>query len=162
MGGFAVEAQGNAAALAMVGFRQVDELEVEGEGAGEQDGALDGQRMDQLQSVRGVAGSLFVIAAGFGVAAADGALAQRFHMGEKVVAGLLAQHLAEQGAERTHIAAQRASFRSPESASSSASRCDQLSGFHKSTIVFRLCTMGRHRKPGICGFCCNVGWNLRG
>src|SRR5271165_6346769 len=33
-----------------------------------------------------------------------------------------------------------ASFKSPDCASSSASRCDQLSGFHKRAIVFRLCT----------------------
>ena len=49
-------------------------------------------------------------AAGFGVAAADGALAQRFHVGKQVVAGLLAQHLAQQRAERAHIAAQRSFF----------------------------------------------------
>jgi hypothetical protein len=33
-----------------------------------------------------------------------------------------------------------ASFRSPLCASNSASRCDQLSGFHNKAIVFRLCT----------------------
>src|SRR5580658_884089 len=34
-----------------------------------------------------------------------------------------------------------ASFRSPDWASNSARRCDQLSGFHKRAIVFRLCTI---------------------
>ena len=98
--------QGDAAALAVVGFGQVDELEVEGEGAGEQDGALDGQRVDQLERGGGVAGGFFVVAAGFGVAAADGALAQRFDVREEVVAGLLAQHFAQQHAQRAHVAAQ--------------------------------------------------------
>jgi hypothetical protein len=55
--------------------------------------------MDQVESNSGVADSLFVIAVGFRIAAADGALAQRFHMGEEVIAGLLAQDLAKQGAE---------------------------------------------------------------
>jgi hypothetical protein len=110
MGSFAIQAQSNAAALAMVGFRQVNELEIEGEGAGEQDGAFDGKRMHQVEGDSGVTGSLFMVAMSFRVAAADGALAQRLHMGEEIVAGLLAQDLAEQGAERTHIAAQRGFF----------------------------------------------------
>ena len=54
-----------------------------------------------------MAGGFFVVAARLGVAAADGALAQGFDVREELVAGLLAQHLAEQRAERAHVAAQR-------------------------------------------------------
>ncbi len=51
-----------------------------------------------------------LVAARFGVASADRALPQRFHVGKQVLAGLLAQHLAQQHAERTHIAPQRSLF----------------------------------------------------
>ena len=78
--GLPAQAQGDAAALAVVGFRQIDELEVEGKGAGEQDGALDGQRVHQFKRGGGVARGLFGAAARFGIAAADGALAQRFDL----------------------------------------------------------------------------------
>src|SRR3954447_1265753 len=47
---------------------------------------------------------LFFIAAGFGVPAAGSALAQRFHMVVQIVAGLLAQHFAQQHAQRAHVA----------------------------------------------------------
>ncbi len=108
--GLAAQAQSDAAALAVVGFGQIDELEVEGEGAGEQDGALDGQRVHQFKRGGGVARGFFGAAASFGVAAADGALAQRFDLRKHLVAGLLAQHLAEQRAQRAHVAAQRRLF----------------------------------------------------
>ena len=42
-----------------------------------------------------------------GVAAADGALPQRFNLRKELVAGLLAQHHAQQRAQRAHVAAQR-------------------------------------------------------
>ena len=45
-------------------------------------------------------------AACLGVTAANGALAQRFNVGKQFFAGLLAQHFAQQHAERTHIASQ--------------------------------------------------------
>jgi hypothetical protein len=57
-----------------------------------------------------VAGRFFLVAVRLRVAATDGSLAQRFHMGEEVIAGLLAQDFAKQGAKRTHIAAQRSFF----------------------------------------------------
>jgi hypothetical protein len=55
--------------------------------------------VDQLKRGGGVAGSLFGMAASLSVAAEDGALPQGFNVGEKVFAGLLAQHFAEQHAE---------------------------------------------------------------
>ncbi len=102
--------QRQAAALAVVGFGQVDQFEVKREGAGEQQGAFYRQRMDQLQCRGSLAGGLFVVAVIFGVAAANGALAQRFDVSKQVFAGLLAQHFAEQHAQRTHIAAERSFF----------------------------------------------------
>ena len=104
--GRAAQLQGDAAALAVVGFSQIDEFEVEGKGAGEQDGALDGQRMDQFKRLGAVAGGLFLLAAGLGIATADGALAQRLDMRKEILAGLLAQHLAKQRAKRAHVAPQ--------------------------------------------------------
>ena len=98
--------ESEAAALAVVGLRQVDELEVKSESAGEQDGALDGQRVDQIQGAHGVECGFFVEAAGLGIAAADGALAQGLDLGKKLLAGLFAQHIAEQRAEGTHVAAE--------------------------------------------------------
>jgi len=63
--------------------------------------------VDQFQRGGGVTSGFFLAAADFGVTAADGALAQRFNVGKQVVAGLLAQHVAKQHAERAHVAAQR-------------------------------------------------------
>jgi len=105
--GLPAQSQGNAAALAVVGFSQVDELEVKREGARQQDRALGGQRMHQLQRRGRMQRGFLFQAAGFRVAAANGALAQRLHMGKQVFTGLLAQDIAEQCAERTHVAAQR-------------------------------------------------------
>ena len=45
-----------------------------------------------------------------GVAAANGSLPQRFHLRKKLIAGLLAQHHAQQRAQRAHVAAQRSLF----------------------------------------------------
>ena len=108
--GLPAQAQGDAAALAMIGFRQIDELEVEGKGAREQDGALDGQRVHQFERGGGMTGGFFGVAAGFGIAAADGSLAQGLDLRERLVAGLFAQHRAQQRAQRAHVAAQRRLF----------------------------------------------------
>ena len=56
----AAQLQRQAPPLAMVGLGQVDEFEVEREGARQQDGAIDGQRMDQFERGGGVARGLFV------------------------------------------------------------------------------------------------------
>ena len=95
---FAAEAQRDAAALAMVGLSQVDELEVEREGSCKQDGSLDGKRVHQLERGCGVARGFLFAAASLGVTAANGALAQRFNVGKQIFAGLLAQHFAQQHA----------------------------------------------------------------
>jgi hypothetical protein len=112
----------------VIGFREIDELEVEGEGAREQRGLRDRDGMDERECGGGVASDFGFVAAVFSVAACDGALAQGFDFFEEVFASLLAQDDAEQRAQRAHVAAQGASLRSPVCASSSARRCDQLSG----------------------------------
>ena len=53
---------------------------------------------------------LILVAAGFGVSPANGPLPQRFYVRVKVFAGLLAQNIAQQHAQRAHIAAQRSFF----------------------------------------------------
>ena len=57
-----------------------------------------------------MAGGFFGGAARLGIAAADGALAQSLDLREQFVAGLFAQHCAQQCAQRAHIAAQRSLF----------------------------------------------------
>ena len=69
-----------------------------------------GSEWTSRQRAGGMAVGLFVVAARFGVAAADRALPQRFDLRKELVAGLLAQHLAQQHAERAHVAAQRRLF----------------------------------------------------
>ena len=86
---------GEAAALAVVGFGQVDELEVERKGACELVGT------ERVGGFGGDRGEL-----GFLLAARDGGEAQGFDSLVNTRLGLLAQHLAEQHAERTHVAAQ--------------------------------------------------------
>ena len=53
---------------------------------------------------------LFLQAARFGIAPANGALPQRLHIGKQFFAGLLAQHLAQQHAQRANIAPERRLF----------------------------------------------------
>src|SRR5271155_1712630 len=94
----------------MVGLGKIDELKVKRKRASKQNGALGGKRVYQFQRGSGVTSGLVLAVAGFGVAPSDGALAQRLNVGEQVVPGLLTQHIAEQRAERTHVAAQRSFF----------------------------------------------------
>ena len=110
LAGVSGELEGEAAALAVVGFGQVDELEVEGEGAGEKQGAVEGQGVDELQRVGGVPGGGGGCAKVFGFTASNGALAELLHLGKQFVAGLLAQDFAEQHTQRTHITAQGSFF----------------------------------------------------
>ncbi len=98
-GGLARELQRQAAALAVVGLGQVDELEVEGESAGEQNGAIERKRVNELEGFLAKPGNFLLTAAGFGVAALDGALGQGFDMIEKLIAGLLAENFSKQNAE---------------------------------------------------------------
>ena len=104
--GLAAQAQRDAAALAMIRFREIDELEVEGEGAREQNGAPHGHRVHQLHRRGGMACGLFGMAVRFRVAAPDGALPQRLDLRIELLANLLAQHRAQQRAQRAHVAAQ--------------------------------------------------------
>ena len=98
--GLCVDLQRQAAALAVVGFGQVDELEVEGKGARQQVGGGNIEAAYALQRL--LHGRHAAV-----VAAADGGAAQFLDSLEKIIARLLAQHLAQQHAERTHIAPQR-------------------------------------------------------
>jgi hypothetical protein len=106
----AAETECDATAFAVVGFSEVDELEVESEGAGKQDGALDRERVKQVECDGGMAGGFFRVAMRLGITTADGALTQGFDVSEQVVAGLLAEDLAKEDAEGTDIATQRGFF----------------------------------------------------
>ena len=128
--------QRDAAALAVVGLSQVDQLEVKRKGAGEQDGALHGQRVNQFKGAGGLPGGICVAATGLGIAAADGALAQRFNLREKLLAGLLAQHVAQQRAQRAHVPPQGSLFQFTGLSFELGKPLCQLSGFHKRAIVF--------------------------
>ena len=94
----------------MVGLRQVNQLKVESECACQQHGAFHRKRVDQRQRASPLTVRLFVLAVGLRVAPPDRALPQRFHVDKQLFAGLLAQHLAEQHPQRTHIAPQRSFF----------------------------------------------------
>ncbi len=108
--GFTAELQRDSAALAVIRFGKVDELEVEGEGAREQNGPFDGKRVDQFECFFAVQGRFIVFATRFGIATADGALAQCFDVFEEGVAGLLAQNFAQQRTQGAHVAAQWSFF----------------------------------------------------
>src|SRR5580698_6537135 len=105
---------GEAAAFAVVGFGEVNQLEVKGEGAGElvSGGFVEGldafervlERVGRSRGARlGAAGG----SGGVNLAAGDGGLAKLFDGFEDGHASLLAQDLAEQHAERANVAAQR-------------------------------------------------------
>ena len=102
--------KGDAAAFAVVGFSQIDEFEIKGEGTGEQDSALDRESMDEVEGGGGLARGFGVEAAGFRVAAVDGALTEGFNLREEFFAGLFAEYVAEEGAERTNVAAEGSFF----------------------------------------------------
>ena len=102
--------QRNAPPLAMVGLRQVDELKVKSKGARQQNRPLRSKLVHHLQRAGGIPRGLFVPSARLGVAPADRTLPQRLHFAKQLFARLLAQHLAQQHAQRTHIAPQRRLF----------------------------------------------------
>ena len=66
--------------------------------------------MHQLERLLALQSRFFVFAARFGIPPANRSLAQRFDVFEEVFARLLAQHFAQQRAQRAHIAAQRSFF----------------------------------------------------
>ena len=94
----------------MVGLRQVDQLKVKRKGPRQQNRALHGQRVHQFQRRRGQPRPLLRLAARLGVPPPDRPLPQRLHVGKQLFAGLLAQHLAQQRAQRAHVAPQRSLF----------------------------------------------------
>ncbi len=108
--GVSAEAKGDAAALAVVRFGKIDELEVERKGPREQDGALRRKGMNQIEGDGRMACGFFGVATGFGIAAANGSLAQSFDMSKQVVACLLAQYFAKQCAQGAYVATQGSFF----------------------------------------------------
>ena len=90
--------------LAMVGLCQVDELKVKGKSARQQDRPFRSKLVHHLQRACGIPRRLFVSSARLGIAPADCILPKRFHFAKQRFASLLAQHLAQQHAERANIA----------------------------------------------------------
>jgi len=93
----------------MVGFGEVDELEVEAEGSrklvggGKIESANAGEGVLEM---RGGGGGIGCSALrGFGLAPGDGGAAKRFDGVVEGIAGLLAKNPTEQHAERTDVAA---------------------------------------------------------
>ena len=145
--GLAAELQGNSPALAVVGLSQVDELEVESEGAGKQDSALDRQRVHQLQRLGGVAGRFILVAACLGIAAADSAAAQGLDVLIEVVSGLLTQHLTQQRAKRAHVAAQRGFLQVARAGFKLRQTLRPAFRIPQEGHVLRLCTRGKRAIP---------------
>ena len=136
--GFSGELRATAAALAVVGFGQIDQFEVEGEGAAQ----LVGLCRPAWRMRRGPpagAGSSASLHRSFGqrFAAPDGGLAQLFDLLVELVAGLLAQHAPSSIPSERTSRRSGASFSRRMRASSSARRSVQLSGFQKRSI--RIC-----------------------
>src|SRR6185312_4370541 len=92
---------------AVVGFGEVDQLEVEAEGAREPVGGGEIEGVDAGQGLLEVFGGGGGIAAGIRFAARDGRAAKRLDGVVESVTGLFAEHAAKQRAERADVAAQR-------------------------------------------------------
>ena len=103
------EHAGAAAAFAVIGLGEVDELEVEGEGACElvRGGGIFSSGAGERAGFFETGAGGFEIAGELGLAARDAGAAKGFDLFEELVAGLLAKNLAEQSAERANVAAQR-------------------------------------------------------
>ena len=96
----------------MVGLGEVDELEVEAEGAGELvgGGEVVGVVWTRPRACCEMACGRGCVAGGVGLAAGDGGAAELFDGGVEGVAGLFAEDLAEQHAEGADVAAERSFF----------------------------------------------------
>ncbi len=98
----------------MVGLGEIDEFEVEAEGACELVGGGQIEGVDAGESLLEVGGGGFLIGSSdlwrFGFAAGDGGAAKSFDGFVERLAGLFAEDLAEQHAERADVAAQRSFF----------------------------------------------------
>src|SRR5882757_1882305 len=105
---------GEPAALAMVGLRQVDELEVEAEStrelvcSGEIEGADTAERLLEVSGCRGCVSRSTL--RGFGLAAGDRGAAKGFDGIVERVAGLFAENFAQEHAERADVAPKRSFF----------------------------------------------------
>ena len=108
-GGFG-ELGGEAAALAVVGLGEVDEFEVEAEGAGELVGGGDVEGCGRAGGIAGGDGRRCASVGVVGFAAGDGGAAEGFDGGVEGLAGLLAEDVAEQGAEGADVAAEGSFF----------------------------------------------------
>jgi hypothetical protein len=124
--GGGVELTGETAAFAVIGLGEIDEFEIEGEGASELIGGGQAEAFDTTERVRERVGgrsrarlgggtwrgTAISVRAGVvdGFAVGDRGLAKLFDGFEDGHAGLLAQNFAEQHAERTDIAAERDLF----------------------------------------------------
>ena len=95
------------APFAVVGFGEVDEFEVEAEGAAQLVALLDGDAADVEDRLLHEGFGFVDVAVSLRLATPDGALPQLLDFGVQIVASLFAQDLAEQGTERTNIAPQR-------------------------------------------------------
>jgi hypothetical protein len=109
-GGVLVELGGEAAALAVVGFGEVDELEVEAEGSGELVGGGEIDGVDVGEGLLEVSGGGRGVVGCVGFAAGDGGAAESFDGFVEGVAGLLAEDAAEERAEGADVAAERSFF----------------------------------------------------
>jgi hypothetical protein len=92
----------------MVCLGEVDEFEVEGEGAGELVGrrGIFSSGAGESASLFETSGGGFEIAGKFGLAACDAGAAKGLDLLEELVAGLLAKNLAEQSAKGANVTAQ--------------------------------------------------------
>ncbi len=97
---------GETAPFAVIGLGQIDEFEVEGEGAGEVIRLIDAKAVYVKDCLLHEQFGFGDVAGGLRFAAANGGLAELFDMSVEALAFLLPQHIAEQHAEGANIAAQ--------------------------------------------------------
>ncbi len=90
----------------MVGLGQVGQFEIKGKRARQLIQLLDRQPADAEHCFLHALLGRVHFAGGLLLTPTDGIAAQLFHLGEKRVTGLLAQHRAQQHAQRAHIAPQ--------------------------------------------------------
>ena len=87
------------ATFAVVGFGEVDEFEIEAEGAAQLIGLLDGDAADVEDRPLHRGFGFVDVTIGLRLATPDRALPQLFDLGVEVLASLFAQHIAKQGSQ---------------------------------------------------------------
>jgi hypothetical protein len=104
-----IELQREPSALAMVGLGEVDELEIEAEGAGELIGGGELESVNARECLLQVSGGVGLVCRSvlrcFGLAACDGGSAKCLNGFVERVACLFAKNLAEEHTERSDVAA---------------------------------------------------------